>query len=152
MQRLRLNNHHFHNHWKVMKNLQYILCRNREDFAASEYIFNISANVWLLLGVFQYFLRNRRLLLKVINVQKPWKKMCSCLRIYFFILKIVWLLLETLRRFLKNVQLLLQRYQRTTASERKNVLLKNYVHLRNYFEQIKIKTRWKHRKALINTG
>ena len=29
--------------------------------------FYVSANVWLLLGVFQYFLRNGRLLLKDIN-------------------------------------------------------------------------------------
>ena len=33
--------------------------------AASEHIFYVSANVWLLLGVFQCFLRNRRLLLNV---------------------------------------------------------------------------------------
>ena len=36
---------------------------------ASEYIFYVSANVWLLLGVFQYFLMNVRLLLKDINEQ-----------------------------------------------------------------------------------
>ena len=35
--------------------------------AASEYIFYVSANVWLLLGVFQCFLKNGRLLLKGIN-------------------------------------------------------------------------------------
>ena len=46
----------------------YILCRKREDCAAaSEYIFYVSANVWLLLGVFQGFLKNVRLLLKDIN-------------------------------------------------------------------------------------
>ena len=49
----------------------YILCRNRKGkcAAASEYIFYVSANVWLLLGVFQCFLRNGRLLLKDINEQ-----------------------------------------------------------------------------------
>ena len=35
--------------------------------AASEYIFHVSVNVWLLLGVFQCFLKNVRLLLKDIN-------------------------------------------------------------------------------------
>ena len=53
-----------------MKNLQYILCRNREDCAtASERkcaadIFYVEANVWLLLKTFQCFLMNVRLLLK----------------------------------------------------------------------------------------
>ena len=37
--------------------------------AASEHIFYVSANVWLLLGVFQYFLEKVRLLLKDINEQ-----------------------------------------------------------------------------------
>ena len=37
--------------------------------AASEHIFYVSANMWLLLGVFQCFLRNGRLLLKDINVR-----------------------------------------------------------------------------------
>ena len=37
--------------------------------AASEYIFYVSANAWLRLGVFRCFLRNRRLLLKDINEQ-----------------------------------------------------------------------------------
>ena len=35
--------------------------------AASEHIFHVSANVWLLLGVFECFLKNVRLLLKDIN-------------------------------------------------------------------------------------
>ena len=35
--------------------------------AASEYIFHVSVNVWLLLGVFQCFLKNVRLLLKDIS-------------------------------------------------------------------------------------
>ena len=35
--------------------------------AASEHIFYVSANVWLLLGVFQCFLRKGRLLLKDIS-------------------------------------------------------------------------------------
>ena len=58
-----------------MKNLQpqsvYILCRNREIkcAAASEHIFYVSANVFLLLGVFQCFLRKVWLLLKYINEQ-----------------------------------------------------------------------------------
>ena len=37
--------------------------------AASEHILYVLANVWLLLGVFQCFLRNGRLLLKDINVR-----------------------------------------------------------------------------------
>ena len=35
--------------------------------AASEYIFYVSANAWLLLGVFQCFLKNVRLILKVVS-------------------------------------------------------------------------------------
>ena len=50
MQRLRLNNHYrcFHNHWIVMKNLQYIFCRNleRKCAAASEYIFCVSVCIF----------------------------------------------------------------------------------------------------------
>ena len=48
----------------------YILCRNHERkcAAASEYISCFLRNVWLLLGVFQCFLRNGRLLLKDINM------------------------------------------------------------------------------------
>ena len=43
-----------------MKNLEYILCRNRERkcAGASEYIFCVSANVWQLLDVFQCFFKN----------------------------------------------------------------------------------------------
>ena len=49
----------------------YILCRNQKKIcaAASEHIFYVSANVWLFLGVFQYFLEKVRLLLKDINEQ-----------------------------------------------------------------------------------
>ena len=49
----------------------YILCRNQKKIcaAASEHIFYVSANVWLLLGVFQNFLEKVRLLLKDINEQ-----------------------------------------------------------------------------------
>ena len=49
----------------------YILCRNHERkcAAASENISCFLRNVWLLLGVFQCFLRNGRLLLKDINVR-----------------------------------------------------------------------------------
>ena len=65
---------------KVTKNLQYILCRNREDLCS-------------------YFC--------IYFVQKPWKKMCSW---YFFILKIVWLLPETFQYFLKNVRPLVKKY------------------------------------------
>ena len=47
----------------------YILCRNRERkcAAVSELTFCDSANVWLLVGVFQCFLKNVWLLLKDIN-------------------------------------------------------------------------------------
>ena len=47
-------------------------------------IFFVSANVWLLLGVFQCFLRNRRLLLNDINVRLLLKEnaqlifLCGC--------------------------------------------------------------------------
>ena len=46
----------------------YIMCRNRENLV--QLLLNISfvsANVWLLLVVFQCFFRNWRLLLKDIN-------------------------------------------------------------------------------------
>ena len=51
----------------VMKNLQYILCRNRATSSKRKCaadIFYIEANVWLLLETFQCFLMNVRLLLK----------------------------------------------------------------------------------------
>ena len=55
---------------KIFKQSVYILSRNREQFVqASEYIFCFSANVWLLLGVFQRFLRNGRLILNDIIVR-----------------------------------------------------------------------------------
>ena len=49
----------------------YILCRNCEkNFAtASELIFYVSANVWLLLGVSQCFLSYGQLLVKDINMR-----------------------------------------------------------------------------------
>ena len=55
-----------------MKNLQQKVCifyaeNAKTCAAASEHIFYVSANVWLLLGVFQCFLKNVRLLLKDIN-------------------------------------------------------------------------------------
>ena len=55
-----------------MKNLQHKVCifcaeTVKTCAAASEYIFYVSANVWLLLAVFQCFLKNVRLLLKDIN-------------------------------------------------------------------------------------
>ena len=106
----------FHNHLKIMKNLQYILCRNGEKFV-------------------QLLLKVKCAAASVHFVQKPWKNMCSW---YFIILKIVWVLLETFQYFLKNVRLLLKKILR------KNDLFSNllkerkcaaaYVHLRNYFE------------------
>ena len=45
--------------------------------AASEYIFYVSANVWLLLGKFQCFLKNVRLLLKDINERLLLKRKCA---------------------------------------------------------------------------
>ena len=53
---------------KIFKESVYILCRKREDLM--QLLLNIlfvSANVWLLLGVFQCFLMNVRLILKDIN-------------------------------------------------------------------------------------
>ena len=55
---------------KIFTQSVYILSRNREQLVqASEYIFCVSANVWLLLGVFQCFLRNGRLILNDIIVR-----------------------------------------------------------------------------------
>ena len=50
--------------------------------AASEYIFVFPANVWLLLGVFQCFLMNVRLLLKDISERLLLKKKMYFLRNY----------------------------------------------------------------------
>ena len=134
------------------------LCRNRERkcAAASKYISCSLRNVWLLLSVFQCFLKNVRLLLKGINERLLLKEIVQP------IILCVWLLLETFQCFLINVRLLLkdinerlllkenleliffcvwllletfqcffnehaapsERYQWTTASDRKNVLLR----------------------------
>ena len=83
-------------------------------------LLNISCflrNVWLLLGVFRCFLRNRRLFLKDINERLLLKEN---VQLIFFC---VWLLLETFQCCLMNVRLLLKRYQWTTASERKMCFL-----------------------------
>ena len=49
----------------------YIFCAKtvRTCAAAFAYIFDVEATVWLLLGVFQCFLKNVQLLLKDINGQ-----------------------------------------------------------------------------------
>ena len=92
-----------------MKNLQHKVCifcaeTVKTCAAASEYIFYVSANVWLLLAVFQCFLKNVRLLLKDINERLLLKEN---VQLIFFC---VWLLLETFQCFLMNVRLLLKRY------------------------------------------
>ena len=92
-----------------MKNLQQKVCifyaeNAKTCAAASEHIFYVSANVWLLLGVFQCFLKNVRLLLKDINERLLLKEN---VQLIFFC---VWLLLETFQCFLMNVRLLLKRY------------------------------------------
>ena len=58
----------FINHSKAMKK-ECIFCAETVKIcaAASEYIFVFSANVWLLLAVFQCFLMNVQLLLKDIS-------------------------------------------------------------------------------------
>ena len=90
---------------KILTQGVYILCRNRERIcaAASEYIFYVSANVWLLLAVFQCFLKNVRLLLKDINERLLLKEN---VQLIFFC---VWLLPETFQCFLMNLPLLLKR-------------------------------------------
>ena len=93
-----------------MKNLQQKVCifyaeNAKTCAAASEHIFYVSANVWLLLGVFQCFLKNVRLLLKDINERLLLKEN---VQLIFFC---VWLLLETFQCFLMNVRPLLKRYQ-----------------------------------------
>ena len=52
--------------------------------AASKYIFYVSANVWLLLGVFQCFLNNVRLFLKDINERLFLKENVQLLLNIFF--------------------------------------------------------------------
>ena len=56
--------------------------------AASEYICYVPANVWLLLGVFQCFLKNLLLLLKDIHERLLLKRKCAAASGYiFFMLK-----------------------------------------------------------------
>ena len=56
--------------------------------AASEYIFYVPANVWLLLGVFQCFLKNVLQLLKDIHERLLLKRKCAAASEYiFFMLK-----------------------------------------------------------------
>ena len=93
-----------------MKNLQHKVCifgaeTVKTCAAASEYIFYVSANVWLLLGVFQCFF-NVQLLLKDINERLLLKENVQLI-FFFFCLG---LLLETFQCFLMNVRLLLKRY------------------------------------------
>ena len=106
-----------------------ILCRNRERkcVAASEHIFYVSANVWLLLGVFQCFLKNVQLLLKDINL---WLLLKENVQLFF----VWWLLLETFQCFLINVRLLLKDINERLLLKEKKCAFKNYVHLRNYFK------------------
>ena len=100
---------------KIFTQSVYILCRNHEDLCSCFWIyFYVLANVWLLLGVFQCFLKNGTASEKISMNDCFWKKMCGW---YFFC---VWLLLETFQCFLMNVRLLLKRYL-TTASERKKM-------------------------------
>ena len=92
-----------------MKNLQHRVCifcaeTVKTCAAASEYISRFLWNVWLLLGVFQCFLRNGQLLLKDINERLLLKENVK------LIFSCVWLLLETFQCFLMNVWLLLKRY------------------------------------------
>ena len=92
-----------------MKNLQHRVCifcaeTVKTCAAASEYISSFLRNVWLLLGVFQCFLRNGQLLLKDINERLLLKENVK------LIFSCVWLLLETFQCFLMNVWLLLKRY------------------------------------------
>ena len=53
--------------------------------AASEHNFYVSANMWLLLDLFQSFLKNMRLLLKDINERLLLNEKCAAaFRIYIF--------------------------------------------------------------------
>ena len=77
----------------------------------------VSANVWLILGVFQCFLRNGRLVLKEINVRPFLKENVQL--IFFYV--------EDCMAASGNISMFFK--ERATASEkilRKNVRLKRY--------------------------
>ena len=96
----------------------YILCRNHERkcAAASEYISCFLRNVWLLLGVFQCFLRNGRLLLKDINVRLLLKENVQLIFFVFVAAS------RNISMFF-NERAAASEKILTTASERKNVQL-----------------------------
>ena len=84
--------------------------------AASEYIFYVSANVWLLLGVFQCFLKNVRLLLKDINERLLLKEN---VQLIFFVCVAA---SKNISMFFTERAAASEKIL-TTASEKKNVLL-----------------------------
>ena len=87
----------------------FILCAEtvKTCAAASEHIFYVSANGWLLLAVFQCFVRNGRLLLKDINMRLLLKENEQ---LVFFYVEDCVAASGNISIFLINVRLLLKRY------------------------------------------
>ena len=135
----------FHDHLKTMKKSSVHLWRNREDSATVferkmcscfsifceetvQLIFFTLTIVWLLLETFQCFLMNVRLLLKYISERLLLKENVQ---------HIVLLYVEECVGASRNISMFFN--ERTSASEKifndffwkkKNVLLRNYVHLK----------------------
>ena len=94
--------------------------------AASEYIFYASANVWLLLLVFQCFLKDGRLLLKGTNER-------LLLNIFFYVQDCI-AASRNISMFLMNGQLILRDLnERLLLKEKKNVFLR-IMFLKKHFE------------------
>ena len=105
---------------KIFTQGVYILCRNCETkcAAASEHIFYVSANVWLLPGVFQCFLKKVWLLLKDTNERMLLKENVQLLLNIFFYVEDCVAAFGNISMFLMNMRVLLKRYF-TAASESK---------------------------------
>ena len=102
--------------------------------AASEYIFYASANVWLLLLVFQCFLTDGRLLLKGTNERLLLKENMQLLLNIFFYVQDCIAASRNISMFLMNGQLILRDLnERLLLKEKKNVFLR-IMFLKKYFE------------------
>ena len=112
--------------WKISTESVYILCRNYEGkcAAASEYISCFLRNVWQLLNI-SYFLKNVLLLLKDINEQHCfWKENVQLPPNIFFCIENYVAASRNISMFFNERAAASEIYQWTTASERKNMLLR----------------------------
>ena len=119
-----------------MKNFQHNVCifcaenHERKCAVASKYILLFKECV-AACEYIPYFLKNKWLLLKNINVLKRWKENVQLPLNMFFYVEDCVATSRCVSMFFKEHAAASKRYQWATASERKNVLLRNYAHLRN---------------------